>query len=617
MTCVRELLEGLTMATNNQNSAEARISTLPVERRLLVERMLAGRASRAARVTRRPDPSAAVPLSFQQEPMWLLDQMSGDQALANVPTFIRVSGELDVAAFRKSVAALIGRHEVLRTRCVMTADGPVQFVDEPVGDEPVDWVVADLSELSDADRARRVGDDALRRFDLAAAPIRAGVYRFGERDHVLLIVMHHLASDAHSETVLMRDLTEFYRSFVLGGPADLPPLPIQYPDYAWWQRQSMADERSTALADQRLRALSGVSVEPVLKADRPRAPRRTASGRYYDSVLPRDVARGVLQLSRAERASQFMVLAAMIRVLLWRESGEPDFLVGAPMTDRSGSETQDLIGSFLNMLVLRSPVDQDLTVRELLARERTAVLEAFAQQDLPYEELARRFTESRGRATGSPLFQVTLSYESGEVDLPKLAGLEATRYEPTGAMVPYDLMVRAVGGGENIRLQWGYDDGIFEEDTIARLAKRFTELVARAVAAPDMTVAGLLPGPVNCPPDRAPAPSPTEVTWIFDDDGPEEEWTPLQELVAQVWEELLNRRPRRRSDTFFGLAGHSLELVKLAFRLEEEAGVPVAVADLLEDPTVPAQAAVLESRLRAAFALLGPGEAERIFHEVA
>ncbi|WP_239137328.1 condensation domain-containing protein, partial [Dactylosporangium siamense] len=345
----------------------------------------------------------ALPLSFAQQRLWFLAQLEPDSIEYNTPMPIRMTGELDVWALTSALAGLVARHEVLRTRLVADADGtPFQVIDPPA--QPA-LPLIDLSAEDDPAAAARawLDADAAVPFDLAAGPmLRATLLRLGRREHVLALAMHHVVGDEWSEPILRRELD------VLCNEGVLPSLPVQYADFAVWQRRWLTGEVLEGQLDYWRARLRDV---PVLElpTDRPRAAVRSSAGAVSEFVVPADVVAGLRVLSRAAGVSMFMTVFAAFNVLLCRYSGQDDVVVGTPVANRNRAEVEGLIGFFVNTLVLRTDLSGDPTFVELLGRVRAGTLAAYAHQDVPFERLVDELGVVRDRSR-TPLFQVLFNY---------------------------------------------------------------------------------------------------------------------------------------------------------------------------------------------------------------
>ena len=453
------------------------------------------------------------PLSFAQERLWFLDQLSPGSALYNLPCSLHIDGELDVPAMAWGVNEVVRRHDALRTTFTVVDGCPAQVV-VPSLRVPLD--VIDLAGLDEAARtreARRIGiGEARRPFDLQQGPlIRAVVLRLGAREHVLLTTMHHIVSDGWSIGVLLRELQAGYDARVRGRAHELRELPIQYADYAAWQRASLTgDALGHELAFWR-RQLAGAPPALDLPTDRPRPPQRRFRGAYDAVTVPHDLTAAIRALGEREGATLFMIVLAAWRVILSRWSGQEDVSVGVPVAGRHRGETEDLIGFFLNNLVIRTTLDGDLSCREWLARVRETALEAFAHQDLPFEMLLADLAPPRDLSR-TPLFQAylnVLTFADERMDLPaavaesfSLTGGESApedgdaarqareRREPD-VWSQFDLTLYAAERDGRVRFVLVYDTDLFTRARMAEMLDQLVSVLAQVVEQPEAPVSQL------------------------------------------------------------------------------------------------------------------------------
>ena len=472
-------------------------------------------------VRRPPEERTEAPLSFAQERLWFLDRMEPGSSQYNVASAVRLSGRLAPARLAAALGRIVERHEALRTAFVSRADGPRQVVRPPVG---VPLPVIDLGRLA-ADPAaaeRRVaslaGAEAERGFDLAAGvPIRASLVRVGPREHVLLLVLHHIVADGWSAGVLVRELAALYRAGASADAAGLAPLPVQYPDFAVWQRRWLGSgELDRQLAHWRER-LAGAPEVLELPTDRPRPAVATPGGRRLPVRLGPEVAEPLRRLARERGATLFMVLLAAFDALLLRHTGEDDLVVGTPVANRDRAELERLIGFFVNTLVLRVDASGDPRFDELVDRVRAVTLDAYGHQDVPFEKLVAELAPRRSRSH-SPLFQVMLSLQAGDLvptlELPELRisplplGGETTKFDLTLALGD------APDGGLSGVL--GYRTALFDASTAARLARRLETLLAAAGRDPETPIGRLpwlTPGERHQALAEWPLPPPARAAW--------------------------------------------------------------------------------------------------------
>ncbi|HYH81345.1 MAG TPA: amino acid adenylation domain-containing protein, partial [Longimicrobium sp.] len=439
----------------------------------------------------------ALPLSFAQQRLWFLDQLEPGSAVYNVPVAVRVGGALEPAGLAWALTEEARRHEVLRTTFGTGADGEaVQVVHDPA---PVRLPVVDLSAVDEGRRdavvARLAGEEAARPFDLARGPVlRCTVLRLEPEDAVVLFTLHHIASDAWSSDLLVREVAALYGAWVRGEDARLPDLPVQYADYAVWQRRWLEGEvLDRQLAYWKAR-LAGAPAVLELPTDRPRAAVTSARGGLAPFTLPGDMAAGLRALSRREGTTLFMTALAGVAALLARYGGEPDVVVGTPIANRSRAETEGLIGFFLNTLALRIDLSGDPTVRELLGRVRETALGAFAHQDLPFERMVGELGVERSLGH-TPLFQALFTLETAHAARdevpPEPGGLRLARLGTESGTAKFDLDIGMIDHGTHVSGVVEYRAGLFEPETIERMVGHLRVLLAEMAAAPGRRLSAL------------------------------------------------------------------------------------------------------------------------------
>ena len=452
-----------------------------------------------------PDPSAAdeadslaFPLSFAQQRLWFLNQLDPDSAAYNVSIALRLRGPLDVRALQKSLNEILRRHDALRT-CFPARNGkPVQVISAP---SPLPLIEEDLRHIPEASREsealRRAAEEVAERFDLARGPLlRARRLRLAEKDSVLLLTMHHIVSDGWSKGVLLSELAVLYDAFRRGVASPLPELPIQYADYAIWQRQWLQGEileRQLAYWKDKLQGPAALLELPI---DRPRPAVAASRGAMETAGFSKALLEALSELSRGEGTTLYMTLLAVFQTLLARLTGQDDIWVGCPIAGRTQLETEGLIGFFVNTLVLRTDLSGDPTFRELLGRAREVALGAYAHQEIPFEKLVEELQPSRSMSV-TPLFQVMFSLESAglQVDTPgndvAIPGLTATwmRAPRNDALFDLTLVVRESEDGLSCSLKYRTD--LFESATVRRLLGHLEVLLAGIVESPDLRLSQL------------------------------------------------------------------------------------------------------------------------------
>jgi amino acid adenylation domain-containing protein len=445
-------------------------------------RSLAALVEGSARTTVRPVTPVGrdrpLPLSFAQQRLWFLDQLEPGSTEYNLPMRVRMGRDLDIAALRSALGALVARHEVLRTRLVTGEDGVAYQVIDPPGEFPLPLV--DVCTESDPLGAagRLVAADEATPFDLANGPlIRATLLRVAADDHVLALSLHHVVSDEWSTRIFQSELTHLYDAFRAGRAPGLPPLTVQYADFAVWQRQWLTgDVLDAQLAHWRGRLRGAPVLE--LPTDRPRPAVWSPAGARARFTVPEQTVAALRALSREHGTTMFMTLLAAFDVLLGRYAGTDDVVVGTPVANRNRAETEDLIGFFVNTLVLRTDLSGDPAFTELLGRVRALALDAYAHQDLPFEQLVDDLAVERDRSR-SPLFQVLFNYfsqgEGGEV----VDDAEAFLGDSGDALTTrFDLRLVLVEDGGALAGEFEYSTALFDAGTVERMARHLVTLLA-------------------------------------------------------------------------------------------------------------------------------------------
>ena len=441
----------------------------------------------AAVGTIRPrDPGDTTPLSFAQQRLWFIEQLEPGSHAYNSPRVVRLKGPLDTAVLRRSLADIVARHEALRTSFTATAGRPIQTI-APALTLPLP--IADLSGYAEDERearTRQLAEDEIRRpFDLTRAPLlRVRLLRLGREDHVLILTMHHIVSDEWSQGVLFRELAALYQAHLEGNQSPLRPLPIQYADYALWQREWLQGNRLERELTYWRERLQGAPPVLQLPTDRPRPPVQTFRGAKQNLLLPRGLLPELRALSRSEGVTLFMTLLAAFQTLLARYTGQNDIVVGSPIAGRTRMETEGLIGFFVNTLVLRTDLSGDPTFRELLRRVREVAFGAYEHQDLPFERLVEDLQPERNLSY-SALLQVLFTLQAAPAPLPRLAGLEVEPHPVERDVARFDLSLRLRVDVDGLRAQLEYNTDLFDAGTIARLLNHFRTLLEDIVADPD------------------------------------------------------------------------------------------------------------------------------------
>jgi amino acid adenylation domain-containing protein/FkbM family methyltransferase len=432
-----------------------------------------------------------LPLSFSQERLWFLEQLEPGNASYHLPVAVRFKGRLEAAALAGALAAIVARHEALRTRFVTVEGRPAQAISARVS---LGLPSVDLSLLT-ADReeeVRRLALEAARQpFDLERGPLlRTRLLRLGEEENVLLLSMHHIVSDGWSMGVLVRELGALYRAAVEGRPSPLPALPIQYPDFAVWQREWLSGEVLAAELAWWRERLAGAPAVLKLPTDRPRPAVARFRGAGLPFHLPAAVTAGLEALCRRRGVTPFMALLGGFSALLWRWAGQDDLVVGTPIAGRTQREIEGLIGFFVNTLALRTDLSGEPGFAELLARVREGALAAYAHPDVPFDKLVEVLAPERSLAH-APLFQVFLVLQNTPAETLRLPGLDLEPVELGTGAAKFDLTLALGSTPDGLSGVWEYDRDLFDPATIARLGGQLGRLLEAAVAAPEARIGAL------------------------------------------------------------------------------------------------------------------------------
>ncbi|NBD14556.1 condensation domain-containing protein, partial [Corallococcus silvisoli] len=419
-----------------------------------------------------------LPLSFAQQRLWFLDRLEPGSPLYNVPAAVRLSGVLDVGVLERCFEAILRRHEVLRTTFPVARQTPVQEI-HAEGRLPLE--VRELSAHGEAERQAEVlrlaEEEARKPFDLSRGPLlRAVLLKVDETEHVLLLTMHHIVSDAWSTGILLKELGALYPGFLAGEQPSLPELAVQYADYAAWQRSWLDEERLASELGWWKTRLAGAPTLLELPVDHPRPAVQSHRGTHRVQRLPLELQEGVRRLARREGVTSFMVLLAAFNALLSRVSGREDVVVGTDVAGRDHREVEGLIGFFINQLVLRTTVEPGRSLRELLGKVRETTLSAYAHQHVPFEKLVEAINPERSLGH-APLFQVKLLLQNAPVPELRLPGLSLRGVDFETGTAKLDLIVSFTEGAEGLTGLWEYSTDLFDERTVQRWMEGFERVV--------------------------------------------------------------------------------------------------------------------------------------------
>lgn len=431
-------------------------------------------------------------LSFAQQRLWFLDQFEPGNPFYNIPAALKLKGKLNVEALERSFNEIIQRHEVLRTNFSAVDGQPVLVI---VPQQTINLPIVDLREIALAEREAKIQSLAdaefQQPFNLAVEPLlRCTLLQLDEAEYILLLTMHHIVSDGWSTDILVREVAALYECFTQGKPFSLPQLPIQYTDYAIWQRQWLQGEVLETQINYWKQHLAGNLPILELPTDRPRPKVKNYQGAKQYFQLSSDLSLAIKTLSKQHDCTLFMTLLAAFKVLLYRYTGLDDIIIGSPIANRNRAEIEGLIGFFVNTLVLRTGLSDEPTFEELLSRVRQSTLSAYAHQDLPFDLLVEELQPQRN-LSHTPLFQVMFVLQNTPMSAVELSGLIVEPLAREGSNAKFDLTLLAEETDSEIRVSWEYNTDLFDAETITRIAEHFQTLLMGIIANPQQRVTEL------------------------------------------------------------------------------------------------------------------------------
>ncbi|GLZ41927.1 amino acid adenylation domain-containing protein [Actinokineospora sp. NBRC 105648] len=523
-----------------------------------------------------------LPASHGQQRLWFLNQLDPTSPLYNTNLGVRALGELDTAVLRACVAELVRRHEVLRTRLVAGPDGLVQVI-EPDPRIPFEHVdLSDTAEERREDQLRAlIAECTERPFDLTAEiPVRALIARLAEDEHLLLLTMHHVATEGPSMRILHRELGELYPALLAGNAPELPEPAAQYADFAVWQRDLLARGAYARQLEFWRERLAGLPARVELRTDLPRPDEVSPAGDRVRFAVSRELTERLRALAAAESATLFMVLLTGLHLVLAERTAQRDVAVGIPVAFRPRPELEGTVGFFGNTLVLRTDVDRGLGFRELLRRVRAVTLDAIANRDLPFEALVEEIRPRR-RFGDTPLVNVMMMVAEEErppVVLDELT-LQAEPVDTGTAKAELVALFEVVAGGLAGELEFRTD--LFTAAGVAPLAARFEQVFTEVLADPDAPVSRF----VSADP-TLPVPVEEAVAAAADDEDYVAPRTELEAELCRVWVELIGNPDIGVTDHFFDVGGHSLLATRVVARIRQDYGVAVPLRWCFDSPTV-------------------------------
>ncbi len=458
----------------------------PAKRALFEQMLLRQRGTSQQEATVIPSGRGESPLSFAQQRLWFLDQLEPGNPAYNIPLALRLTGPLNRAALQQALAEIIRRHDVLRARFISVDGRPVQVISSAV---PLDVPMFDLGGLPSGEREtevrRLIAEEALRPFTLADGKlIRASLLRVDEQEHIFLLTLHHIISDGWSMTVFIGEMVTLYDAFSANWPSPLSEPRIQYRDYAIWQREHLQGTALTEHLAYWREQLQDAPADLALPLSVERRAAQTFRGSVHAFSVDATVSERLTALSHQERASLFMTLLAAFQTLLWRYTGQDDIVVGSPVANRNRTEFEDVIGFFVNMLALRTRVEDHLTFRQLLRRVRGVALGAYAHQELPFERLVEELHPDRNPSY-NPLFQVLFTLQTIPSPLLALRDITITSLDYCSPTTKFDLSIELTECELGLRGLWAYNTDLFDDSLIGGMVRHFQTLLAGISLNPD------------------------------------------------------------------------------------------------------------------------------------
>jgi len=434
-----------------------------------------------------------LPLSFAQQRLWVLDRMEPNNPLYNIPRAVRLTGDLNTKALVDSLNEIVRRHESQRTTFEAGKDGePVQVI---AASFFLNIPTVDLSARPESEREPAViviaSKEAQTPFDLSKGPLlRATILKLDSRDHVLLLTMHHIVSDAWSAAIFFQELGVLYTAFAAGKPSPLPELAIQYADYAAWQRNYFQGKVLEGQLSYWREHLKGAPPLLQLPTDRPRPEIRKFEGAYEPILLRSGIAEAVKTFCQQEGVTPFMALLAGFNALLFRYSGQEHIVLGTDIANRTTDETEKMIGFFINLLPLHTDLSGDPTFRELVTRVREVALGAYAHQDMPFDKLVQDLQPERS-SSHNPIVQALFVMQNIPPQTRELPGLEVTYFPTPITRSKFDAGVFIRENAKGMFQDWLYSTELFERGTILRMASHFENLLGQALSQPDTRLSAL------------------------------------------------------------------------------------------------------------------------------
>lgn len=422
-------------------------------------------------------------LSLAQKRLWFIEQFAQSSSQYNIPVAIKMTGELDKAALQSALSKIVARHEVLRT-CYRPVEGECQVYIERNAVFVTEELDLSQKAYEPEDIQKIISTEANKPFDLSNdLMIRGQLLKLAEEQHILLITLHHIASDGWSKGILIEEFVALYQAYAMGASDPLPPLPIQYVDFAVWQQELLSSTKFIADLEYWKRQLDGMPQVHGLPLDFARPAEQTFSAGQLQHSIESDITQQLNQLAQRQGASMFMLVQSALALLIGRWSNEKDVIIGSPVAGREHKNLERLVGFFVNSLILRSNLSENISFEEFLTAQKQTVLEAFEHQHVPFDMLVEELNPERNLSY-SPLCQISLTYAAQEQDNLELPGIKVEPLDSDTQRVKLDIDLHIAETDEGLTITWLYADKLFRSETIARMAKGLESLLLGIAAQP-------------------------------------------------------------------------------------------------------------------------------------
>ncbi len=522
------------------------------------------------------------PLSCAQQRLWFLDQFDFGNSVYNLPAVWKIEGEVQPQMLEKSINEVIARHEILRMTFTLSDEQPVQLIAES---RHLPLEIAELKAAADFENF--VQSEISQTFDLLnGALLRATLIRQDGTEH-LLLVFHHSISDGWSIGLFLKELSEFYQAHLSDTSAALPDLPIQYSDYALWQQDWLKTDEYRQQLEFWKSQLADVSPLLDLATDFPRPSVQRYQGNQLSAVVSSDLTDKIYAFSRQQGVTPFMTLLSAWQLLMWRYSGQEQIVVGTPIAGRTRTETENLIGLFINTLAIKGDLSGNPTFTELLQRTKTITLGAYTNQDLPFEKLVEELNPERSLSY-SPIFQVMFAFQNSAAAQEKLGDLPLERVKLPSQSAKFDLSLDVFEETGGLTLWIEYDTELFTAETAEKMLVQYQNILNALI----YRSAGRLSEMVEFDVRQ------TEFTAISAKQIAASDFiplrTPTEKFVAQIWSNLLSQKEIGGKSDFFDLGGHSLLALKVVIRLRAHFDLEIPLRKIFEHSTVESLSAKID-----------------------